>query len=231
MSELLLFLERQQVGMYILLGGVGFLYVRAAIKAYLDLRRARFGLERQQERAKLIRAGVMTGLSLFGMLVVFILTSFISPALPADEIQAPVPTVNLLASPEPSSEEEDAFSTATPLAEGQTDQTGCQNPDATILSPQDGESINGVVDILGTANIDNFAFYTLEYRSITSEGTWRAIMAGTQQVCETFCEEEELLGSWDTSLVTPADYALRLVVTDTSGNAPLPCEIRVSVLP
>lgn len=230
MSELLLFLEKQQLGIYILLGGVGFLYVRAAINAYLALRRARFGLERQQEREKLIRAGVMTGLFFFGMLVVFILTSFVSPALPSDEIQA-VPTVNLLASPESSSEEEGVFSTATPLAEGQMDVSGCQNPDATIRSPQDGDSINGVVDILGTANIDNFAFYTLEYRSITSEGTWRAIMAGTEQICETFCEEEELLGSWDTSLVTPADYALRLVVTDTSGNAPLPCEIRVSVLP
>jgi hypothetical protein len=39
------------------------------------------------------------------------------------------------------------------------------------------------------------------------------------------------LGTWDTRLVVPGEYALRLVVTDTVGNAPQPCVILVRVLP
>ncbi len=39
------------------------------------------------------------------------------------------------------------------------------------------------------------------------------------------------LGFWDTTLVNPGDYGFRLVVTDTAGNAPLPCVRRVRVLP
>lgn len=231
MQELLLFLERQQTWIYIGLGGVGLFYVRAAVQAYIAVQRARFRLEREQARQSLIRSGVMVGLLSLGVLVVFILTSFISPALPADAERVPVPTVNLLATPDVRPTDDEAFLTATPLPEGDIAAAACSNPDATIRIPEDGDQLRGVIEILGTANIDNFAFYTLEYRSITSEGTWRAIMAGTQQVCEAFCEEEELLGSWDTSLVPPADYALRLVVTDTSGNAPQPCQIRVSVVP
>jgi len=231
MTELVLFLERQQVWAYILLGGMGFFYLRAVGRSYLALRRARFSLERQQANNQLIRAGVMAGISVVGLGIVFILTGIVAPALPVGEEPVPIPTVNLLANPEVLTDEAGEFATATPLPTGEVSALGCQNPDATISSPANEERIRGIVEILGTADIDNFAFYTLEFRSITSDGTWRAIMAGTQRVCETFCDEEELLGTWDTSLVTPADYALRLVVTDTMGNAPLPCEIRVSVLP
>ena len=108
---------------------------------------------------------------------------------------------------------------------------GCLNPDATLTSPQDGESISGTVKILGTANIQNFAFYKVEYRSLTPDSSWLTVSAGTVPVCEGKCEISEELGSWDTSLVSPGEYGFRLVVTDTEGNAPLPCEIQVRVLP
>jgi hypothetical protein len=32
-------------------------------------------------------------------------------------------------------------------------------------------------------------------------------------------------------LVTPGQYAMQLVVTDTLGNAPLPCQILLQVTP
>ncbi|MBN2555433.1 MAG: hypothetical protein JXA97_05790 [Anaerolineales bacterium] len=231
MNEIMLFLERQQGWIYATLGIVAVFYFRQGVFAYMESRRARFRLESEKSRRKLMIAGSMLALICFGALLVFIMTSILSPALPASARLTAVPTVNLLASPEVLVEAGGAQITITPLTDLDPNQASCSNPDAIITWPLDGAQLSGVVEILGTANIDNFAFYKIEYRSIAGEGTWRAIMAGTNLVCEDFCEVEELLGTWDTSLVSPAEYALRLVVSDTSGNAPQPCEIRVSVTP
>ncbi len=40
---------------------------------------------------------------------------------------------------------------------------------------------------------------------------------------------DDTLGAWDTRLIEPGAYLFRLVVTDTSGNAPYPCVIEVEV--
>ena len=231
MNEIMLFLERQQGWIYVLLGVVAVFYFRQGVFGYMEQRRARFRLEREKSRRTLIIAGSMLALICFGAILVFIMTTILSPALPASARPTAVPTVNLLASPEVQLDAGGAQITITPLTDLDPNQAGCLNPDATITWPLDGTQLSGVVEILGAANIDNFAFYKIEYRSIAGEGTWRAIMAGTILVCEDFCEVEDLRGTWDTSLVSPAEYALRLVVTDTSGNAPQPCEIRVSVVP
>ena len=82
----------------------------------------------------------------------------------------------------------------------------------------------GVVEITGTANIENFAFYKIEYLSTEPGSIWRAISAGTEPVLD------DVLGTWDTSLVPTGDYRFRLVVTDTAGNAPLPCAVQIRVL-
>jgi hypothetical protein len=87
-----------------------------------------------------------------------------------------------------------------------------------------------LVTVAGTANIQNFAFYKYEYIPVSAGvpvagAVWRAISAGTDP------KVDEELGIWDTSIVTPGDYAFRLVVTDTAGNAPLPCVLTVRVLP
>jgi hypothetical protein len=86
------------------------------------------------------------------------------------------------------------------------------------------------VSVQGTADIPNFAFYKYEYIELAAGlpapgAVWRAISAGTEP------KTDEELGAWDTTLVIPGDYAFRLVVTDTAGNAPLPCVQRVRVLP
>ena len=117
------------------------------------------------------------------------------------------------------------MTTSTPLPAVVVDSAGCANLLATILTPATGESLTGVVEITGTADIANFAFYKYEYISLTAGAVWRAIQAGTQP------RQDGVLGTWDTRLVIPGDYALRLVVTDTVGNAPQPCVILVRVLP
>jgi hypothetical protein len=121
--------------------------------------------------------------------------------------------------------EAEALVTSTPLPVTEVDSAGCANPSATILTPATGESLTGAVEITGTADISNFAFYKYEYISLTPGSVWRAIGAGTLPT------QDDVLGTWDTTLVLPGEYALRLVVTDTAGNAPQPCVIQVQVLP
>ncbi|MGH2604982.1 MAG: hypothetical protein ACRDG5_00185 [Anaerolineales bacterium] len=228
MEEALLFLREIRGWVYALLGLAGLVYLRQAWRAFHEYRHAFFGLERERAGARLSRAGAMLALLVAGAGATFVLVEFFSPAVPASERPTPVSTVFLLATPATGTPPvEGEFVTATPLPAAQIDSTGCLNPKATLTEPAPDAELRGEVVIRGTADIENFAFYRFEYISLVPGSTWRAIVAGTKPVVDIDGE----LGSWGTRLVTPGEYAFRLVVTDTSGNAPMPCVIRVRILP
>jgi hypothetical protein len=229
MEEILLFIEEQQTWIYILFGLLGLIYLRASIRSYQNLRKAIFSLEREQAMSRLSRSAAILALLVAGLVATFVLATFASPAVPASMRSTPLPTVSLLATPGTQSEVVDeGFSTVTPLSPSGLDGAGCINPDATILEPENGDTVSGRLRIIGVANIQNFAFYKVEYRSF--DGAWLSVSAGSTPVCEN-CENTEELGVWDTSLVEPGIYGFRLVVTDTAGNAPLPCEIQIRIMP
>jgi hypothetical protein len=41
---------------------------------------------------------------------------------------------------------------------------------------------------------------------------------------------EGVLGRFDTSGYAPGDYVLRLIVKDTAGNYPRPCEVLITIV-
>jgi len=41
--------------------------------------------------------------------------------------------------------------------------------------PANGDTLSGIVEVVGTANIENFAFYKLEYISLVPGAVWRAV--------------------------------------------------------
>jgi hypothetical protein len=233
MQETILFFETYQRWIFALLALGGVVYIRFLVVAVQEYRKSIFGLERERARSRIARAAAMLVLIFTSMVATFVVVTFISPALPASARPTPIPTVFLLATSQPAGEvPQGEVEFATSIPDGVLDTAGCANPLATFDQPLDGDTINGVVEILGTANIPSFAFYKIEYNDLSPDGSWLAISANTETICETEeCGETNLLGSWDTSLVTPGDYAVRLVVTDTLGNAPLPCTIRLRVIP
>jgi hypothetical protein len=232
MEEALLFIEQYQSWIFILLALSGLIYLRLTYRAYQSYRKAIFGLERERARANLTRSASILVLVLAGVLAIFVLTTFATPALPPSFRPTPIPTVSLLSTPPaPESGVGEGGTGGPPSIDDVLDNSGCQNPDATLLFPEDGSTVNGVIELQGVASIDNFAFYKIEYNDLSPDRSWLAISANTEPVCKTNCAETEILGTWDTSLVTPGDYAVRLIVTDTLGNAPLPCTIRVRVIP
>lgn len=231
MEEAILFIEANQSIIYLVLVLLAVIYAWLLLQAYQGLRGAVFGLERERAISKLTRSGAMLALVISGILATFVITTFASPAIPPSLRPTALPTVSLLATSEPEGAlEGGGGSAATPLTVDMIDGSGCQNPEATISSPESGEAVRGEVEILGTANITGFAFYKLEYHDLKAGSDWLAISASNAPVCEN-CDEEQFLGAWDTSLVTPGQYAVQLVVTDTLGNAPLPCQILLQVTP
>jgi hypothetical protein len=229
MDEALLLLQAYQTWIYVVLAAAFVLYARSGIVWLRTYHRAEFGLERERARRGIARAGVMGVWVVLVAGLTFLATTVLSPAVPAALRPTPLPTVSLLATPSTPAPQ-DGAPAATALPEAALDSSGCLNLSATLTFPVDGSDLTGAVTIQGSADIANFAFYKYEYIELAGGApapgaVWRAISAGTEPVVEGD------LGAWDTTLVIPGEYAFRLVVTDTAGNAPLPCVRRVRVLP
>ena len=224
MTDALLYLEEYQGWIYLILGLAALVYLRMTWRWYRSRRVTIFSLEREQATERLTRSATLFGLALALIGATFISTTVLGPSVPGSERPTDLPTVSLLMTATFSPRQTESSATATPLPVTEIDSAGCANPTATITSPASGESLTGAVEITGTADAENFAFYKYEYISLTAGAVWRAIGAETRAV------HDGLLGTWDTTLVLPGDYALRLVVTDTAGNAPQPCVIAVRVL-
>lgn len=229
MTEVLLVIEQTKIWIYAGILLASLVYLRAALRWYGRYRDAMFGLERDKAAGGLRRSLAMLGLLGAATVSVFLVETLLVPAVPSGDRPTPMPTVSLLATTAATDRATPgAFSAATPLPQGTLVGGGCDNPGATLTAPEPGGTIRGVVEIEGTADIENFAFYKYEIRSL-AEGaggsTWQAVSAGTAVV------QDGVLGTWDTTLVDQGWYALRLIVTDTAGNAPQPCQIQVLVAP
>jgi hypothetical protein len=91
-----------------------------------------------------------------------------------------------------------------------------------IASPENGGEISGVAVITGTANIPSFGFYKLEMKR-PEETNWLTILAGDE------AKINDTLGTWNTSLLSPGNHQLGLVVADNQGQTQTPCIIQVRV--
>jgi hypothetical protein len=232
MQEFLLFVEAYQAWIYLLLALVAVLYGRLFLHAFGIYRRALYALERERALTRALRSGAGLAIIAAGFIATFILTTFAVPAMPAALRPTAMPTVSLLATPQLEQADSLAgFATVTPFSVDLVDSAGCTNENATIIEPVMGDSVQGQIEFRGTANIPGFAFYKLEYHDLQPESTWLAISASNVAVCEQGCAEESQLAAWDTSLVRAGQYAVQLVVTDTLGNAPMPCQLLIQILP
>ena len=101
---------------------------------------------------------------------------------------------------------------------------GCVAGQVNLTSPLNGDRISGSISVRGSASVDNFGFYTLQIAH-PGDVIWLPIQVGQQGL------KNEVLGTWDSSTLTPGAYLLRLVVTDNVGNLLTPCAIQVTVDP
>jgi hypothetical protein len=173
----------------------------------------------------LVRATAFGFLVLALFLAEFYVAAFVAPSLPASDLLT-TPTLDLLATPQPTLGIIDpSQTTLTPQVQPlQNGMTGCVADKIMITSPKSGDTVNAVVDLIGTANIPNFGFYKYEIAPVGNTQNWTTIAADRQP------KKDESLGKWNTLSLNNGDYFLRLVITDNVGNALEPCVIAVRVL-
>lgn len=223
MEESLRFVRDNEIIIYIILGIVAAYFLRRFLLAWSDLREAAFGLERETAQARLNwAASILVFLLILGV-VEFALVSYVVPTVPG---AAPIftPTIDLLATPtvtlDPNSTP--GFPTPTLAITAPPGENGCIPEQINITIPENNTTIRNVINIIGTANIQNFGFYKYETAPI-NDPTWLTIQAGNTIV------SNDVLGPWDTTRLPPGDYYLRLVVTDNTGQSLPPCVIQVRV--
>jgi len=145
------------------------------------------------------------------------------------------PTAELLATATPTPE---IFATPTPTAELPTPglPTNTPTPEVTptpppgdelvlrLDQPRDGDTVRGVVDIIGAAYGAAFASYRVELGQAPDPLVWLPLTVNVT----TPVEPSGVLASWDTTTIADATYILRVVATRQDGSQ-LEVRVRVSV--
>lgn len=106
--------------------------------------------------------------------------------------------------------------TSTP--EPSFDTSHCPNPGVCITYPAPGATISGQVHVMGTANIEGFHHYKIEYWAEGSTA-WNYLLEQYDPVVN-----GELM-MLETATVPAGRYGLQLTVVDQTGNYPQPFEI------
>ncbi len=144
----------------------------------------------------------------------------ITPTLPLPET---TPTGTPTARPRPTRRPEPTLAPP-PTSSGPAVQVPrCPDPRAVITSPGLNAEVSGMVPIQGTAVHENFQFYKLEYGTGADPANWSYFDGGEVQV------QGGKLGTLNAAALPPGTYALRIVVVDTSGNFPTPCETVITI--
>lgn len=254
MEQLYVFIIRNDVWIYILCTFGLFWYVSELVRARRILRRAMFGLERENGRK-------MQGNALLFILILGTLAGFVSyvnaeiaPTLPPSLLRPPTPTPDIFATPlssptplytavppttppelaptvtlagQPGAINEDVTAvpnTPTPPPVTPTPFVGCRIA-LNITEPAGGSAASGVISFFGTANTDNFGFYRLEANGPQTNGQWASLLGRTIDKPVI----DSFLGNADLSSWSSGPYLIRLVAVDTSGSETGACVIQITL--
>ena len=83
-------------------------------------------------------------------------------------------------------------------------------PVVEIKTPEDGDRVTNITDVIGTVDDGDLVSYTLEYATL--EGGFVEIATGTSPVID------DVLGSFDPTLLQNDTYRLRLSAVDSAGS-------------
>jgi len=231
------FIQSYEAWFYVLFGAVALFYLRKLILGFQEMRSSIFGLERENAQRKISFSVTVVGLSGSLALVVFVLNSFVAPALPKLHLLR-TPTIDVLATqtatlaqsasvgqqqtPFPGQAGTITGSTPVHTVTPTLAANGCIPNQLAWSSPMPGDELSGTVVLKGTVNVLNLGFYKYEY-SQAGSNKWFTIAAGNNIV------NDGELGRWNTSQVVPGDYQLRLVVSDNTNQLLPACIVPVKI--
>lgn len=225
-------------------------YVRDVIIARRELQQSLYTLEREAANNRFWRGVLM--LLLLGMIAgaVFILSTVVAPQLatespeltPTLAFTLPTNTPTPTFQPTPTRTPRPVTPTpgpVTPTLEGAPTEAptpttpplppaNCPDPNVQIVAPVVGQSFNSTLQVRGTADAPNFAFYKFTLNGPATGNTTQT--AG--DVVRTPVRDG-VLGAIDVSglLAQPGAYVLGLVVVDNTGNELPHCTIPIIIQP
>lgn len=212
-------LRQYETLLYLLLAFALLVFLQRAWRAWNAVQEARFQLELEEARHRFVQNTVAVFLCLALMLGVFLGAALADPEYSQLLFATPIPTLPVDgATPTP-----EATPTPTPLPEVVIEPEACVPGQVEITEPQNDATLQGKVTVRGSAAIPNFAFYKLDVAP-RSTPLFLTIAVGREPVVKGVLMEE-----WDTTLLTPGDYLLQLVVVDTFGETQPPCRILVHI--
>jgi hypothetical protein len=110
--------------------------------------------------------------------------------------------------------------TPPPSPAPQVQRPRCPTVNAVITDPGIGQVSSGPVAIFGTAIVDDFQFYKLEYGAGDNPAVWSYFGGGDAPVVN------GRLGTLN--VLPPGTYSIRVVAVDLSGNFPAPCQTTIT---
>jgi hypothetical protein len=221
MQDVILFLGKYEGLFYLLLLLAGMYAFRRLWKAWKEWREAYFGLEREIAMRRLAQWLAAAVLILALMCGIFTIATFVLPGLPASALLA-TPTLDLLAAPAGTlSADQVTLLTMTPFAVAAGSE-GCLPGQLEITSPKSGDEISGSIKMVGTVDVPGFGFYKYEV-ALRGTENWTTISA------ENKTKHNEELGILNTSILTPGDYLLRIVVIDNTAQTLQTCIISIRI--
>jgi hypothetical protein len=238
MTVLVKLIADYAVWLYVLMGLVALLFLRAYLVARRERDNSIFALERESASGRMAQATIAFLFTLILIGGVFYTSQTLVEEIPLPEV-TPTPTAlivlppsptppPLLPTPTPTETPRPRptlppLETVTPTTEAsQGIPAGCPNPGVRISEPGTGATVSGVIRIIGSANIPDFWYYKFEFRG-NGFGDWTFIQRFETPI------NGGILGAWDTRSVPSGDYEFRLVVVDKTGNYPEPCRVSLSV--
>jgi len=221
MQEFFRFIGTYQVFFYLLLLLAGLYSLRWLLKAWKEWRDAYFSLEREIAMRRLAQSVAATILVFVLLCGVFSVAIFVVPGLPSGVLIA-TPTLDLLATPSSALPPNQTALIGTTPVTPVTGSQGCVPGKLDITFPKPEDEISGIVTLVGTVNLPNFGFYKYEV-ALRGTENWTTISAQSE------VKKTEDLGILNTTVLTPGDYLLRVVVLDNDKQVIGTCIITIRI--
>jgi hypothetical protein len=225
--EVLQSLKAYEVWIYVLLGLIALIYLQKLFLAFRNMRAALFGIEREVAQRRFSTALTLVILLVLIASLEFTLVTFVVPNFSFNSSILPTATLNLLVTPTVTLASPQLLETTTPGANPTTVVKlveGCIQGQIEWTYPREGEEISGKVQLKGTVNVANLGFYKYEYSQPGSDN-WNTIAADNKNN-----KIDADIGQWDTTLMIPGDYLLRLVVADNQNQLLPACVVKVRIV-
>jgi hypothetical protein len=243
MRILVKFIAKNANYLYIICGLILLPFLNQIQRARRD-RLSIFPLEKESAAKRLRRALFGVGLVLSIAAGIFWISSYAEPTIAElDETPTPTPTSVLFATPtrlplvstpmetptitptptrRPRPTPQEVEPTETPTLE--VVMPDCPNPGVRIAFPGVNAVLQGTVEILGSADIENFGYYKFEFMSLSTADEWHHIYTGEQPI------SDGVLGYWSVDPLPAGEYLFQLIVVDATGNYPPPCQVRLYIV-